>query len=265
MADPDRDTEAERRTDPEYDNWPIENYDAWTNWPVEGSTPRDEGGTLEEVTEEGEVEPEHRWIGVVGTGAAYVYDGASLHAGDVDQENERVRLREESRADLDSDESLGEHIEEIGEELGWTWLSSFAREHLEDDQRQIHGSGGIELRDSEFNRRNVADSASYGQSFTGSHTFVDESEQVYIFDRQINVYEDRAGPDHVLVEVDEDYLVAEEPDEEMSQGDTDIVEERTREFEVEIDTDHRHWENELEELVKEWHLTHLGWPTTDTQ
>lgn len=57
---------------------------------------------------------------VGGTGAAYVYDGASLHAGDVDQENERVRLREEGWTDLDSDESLGEHIEQIGDELGWT-------------------------------------------------------------------------------------------------------------------------------------------------
>lgn len=128
---------------------------------------------------------------------------------------------------------------------------------MEGDERQIHGSGRIELRDSEFNRRNVADSASYDQSFTGSHTFVDKSGQVYILDRQINVYEDRAGSDYVLVEVDEDYLVGEESDEEMSRGDADIVEERPQEFEVEVNTDHRHWENELEGAVKEWHLTHL--------
>ena len=261
MADPERDPESERRTDPRYDNWPTEEYDEWTNWPVERATPRDEDGTLDELAEETDAEPDYQWVGMSGTGAgtAYVYDGTSIYEADIDREDERVRLRGAARTDDDS-RSLGEHIEEIGEEHGWSWLSSFAREHLKDDERPVRATGGIELRDSEFGRRGVAESAAYDLSFTGRHTFADESGQVHILDRQFDVYtdDDRARAGHALVEIGEDRLVAEKPNEEVSRGDADIVEERTTTFEIEVDTDHRAWENELETTLKEWHLSHIG-------
>jgi hypothetical protein len=70
------------------------------------------------------------------TGGAFVYDAAmeSVYEAETNTEEGEVVLDESSARSLDTEEELGEVIEDIGERLGWEGLSEFAREHLEDDE-----------------------------------------------------------------------------------------------------------------------------------
>lgn len=99
-------------TDPRYDNYPI----------TEGDVERSD------------VE----WVGF----AANAYGGAqprlyephneTAYAGEIDEENERVVLKPDTAQQVE-EESLGEHIEAIGDEHGWEWLSEFAQKYLEEE------------------------------------------------------------------------------------------------------------------------------------
>lgn len=254
MPEPTRDTESD--SDIRFDNWPIEGRERYADWDVQRATPRDEGGTREEIAEEYEAEladEELEWIGFVGQPGVgdpllYAPRESALYEGELDNEEERVLLRESSRREVE-DESLGEHIEEFGEEHGWHWLSSFAREYLEDDEYE---EPSFEHRGSEFQQRNVAPSDQYDLAFYGSHTFDDESGQVHTVDRFFNVYLDDDSTVGT-VEVDEEYLIAEPPEEDRRKGDAELVDERTRDIDVDVDVEEPGGEGRLAERLEEWH------------
>jgi len=268
MPDPDRDAESESRTDPRFDNWPIDRYDAYASWPVERATPGDHDAAEDVAAEYAKEEDVEglEWIGFTSGGAPaggpYLYQSkeSAIYRGDIDDENKRVILRERDRRDVESEDSLAEHIEEIGEEHGWSWLSSFAREFVEDDTHPEQSTGEFEHRDTEFSQRNVSESAEYDLSFTGSHTFADESNRVHIIDRTFDVYldENGAGSERVTVEVGDHYLLAEAPLEESRAGDADLINERQYELYYDIDTDEVGWERTLETALEEWHSSHVS-------
>lgn len=273
MPDPDRDPERDRRTAPQYDNWPVERYDAYTEWPIERATPRDEGGTLAEVAEEYEQERDEEdveWLGFVGAGTqgATPYllgpGRSTIYRGEIDEAGERIVLREEGARAVESGESLGERIEEIGEEHGWAWLSSFARTYLQDDEPGDALTGaadGLEVRESEFMQRNLPASATADLGFSGSHTLVDASGQVYVIEREFTAT--TTDGSQVAIDIDEEYLIAEEPAENRRAGDAEIVEERQYSLEREVDTDTDGWKTTVETLLHEWHTHHVGWPPSE--
>lgn len=275
MTDPDSDAEAERRTDPRFDAWPVER-----------ATPRGGGEPLGEVPEthrERRGPEDVKWLGFAGRGSSvygpFLYDaeGSAVYEGDVDHEADRIVLDEESRRDVDDDRSLGEHLEAVGDEHGWTWLSSFAREHLEDDpdrgeparadpDREAAARGdaagapaSLELRDSEFVQRNLPESSDLDVGFTGSHTLVDESGRVHVVDRFFDVVE--TGPGRAAVRLEEEFLLAAEPEPHRREGDAELVEEREYGFDVEFDEDAPNVAAAIESELRTWHAAHVGWPT----
>lgn len=261
MSDPDRDPVSE--SDILYDDWPVAGRDEYDNWDVERATPREQDGTTEELAEMYEAElidEEIEWIGFTGghgSGSPLLYSPRefALYEGELDEESERVILREASRYDVD-EESLGDHIEEIGEEHGWEWLSSFARKFLETD---AYERPAFEHRTSEFQQRNVAEADPYDLAFFGSHTFADESGRIHSIERFFDAYLDDAS-DVIRVEITEEYLIAEEPAEERRAGDAEMVDENEREIDVHVDTEAFGRESELADRLERWHSERAGWP-----
>lgn len=259
---PDSDPDRERR-DPRFDNWPVERYD---DRPDERATPREKDGTTERVAESYEAQDSDlEWIGVTGpgieAGTPYVYAGnePAIYEGELDQEDARVVIREEGRRTLESEESIGEHLEEIGEDHGWHWLSSFAREYLEDDEADERTrDDGLALRDSEFTRSELPDSSSADMSFNGSHTLDDPSGRVHIIDRRFTVTD--TGAESVRVDVAEYFMVGAEPRETERAGDSEPVEEREYSFDLQIDPDTPNREAAVEEELMEWHESRIEWP-----
>jgi len=258
MPDPDTDTEPERRTDPRFDDWPVERNDAFADVPVERATPREDDADDTEALE---------WIGFAGLGGTapgpYVYDAEESAIYEGEHDDDRLVLREDSRRDVEDEQSLGEHIEEIGADHGWTWLSSFAREYLEDDEER-DGPGtapGLELRDSEFGRRNLPDSSSIDLGLFGSHTLADESGQVRVVDRYFAV--DDVERDPVAVDVEEEFLAAEAPAEDRREGDAELVEERQYGFELGVSEGAANREARVESALRTWHAAHVGWPAAE--
>jgi len=260
QTDPDHDAEPERRTDPRYDEWPVEHYDEYSQWPVEREPSADHDDTQRHEAQNVEL------LGFGGNllSGAYLYHSAesTIYRGEIDEENERIILSEDDRRAVESEDSIGEHLEAIGDEHGWTWLSSFAQEYLEDDQESLERP--VEERepwDTEFNQRNVTDNVSYDLSFNGRHTFDDESGQVHIIDRRFDVYlDDHEHEGEATVEVDEDYLVSEPPFEEESRGDAEIIFQRQYELGIDVDTDGLEWESEIEASLEKWHESNADWP-----
>lgn len=271
MSNGDEAREPPERIGPRYDNWPVERYDTYADWPVERATPGDDDDdTVEELEKEYEQDfhqDKVDWLGITGSGtpeggpSVYAGVGSAIHTGRIDEANERVVLEAEANREVEDEESLGEHIEEIGEEHGWQWLSSFAREHLgADDPEDALADDAFRRRDSEFDRRNLAESDDADLGFFASHTLVDGTGQVYIIDRRFDVTTRAAG---VAVAVEGEYLVAREPAEEERAGDTDLVAERSYEFDLSTDTDDPGWEAEVETYLMEWHADHVGWPPSE--
>ncbi|MFC7196047.1 hypothetical protein ACFQL4_17735 [Halosimplex aquaticum] len=234
MRDPDHDTEPEPVTDPRFDDWPVRRYDAYDDLTVERETPEDEENEqLEDV----------EWVGVGGMGASgnaffYASQEDTVHRGRYDPDNDRVVVEEDGRA-VDEDESLGDHLVDIGEEHDWHWLSSFARDHLDtpehDDDHPTSGHllpPGFDHEYTEFQQRNLAESADVDAAFWGSHTFADETDRVHVLEREFGIRGDEVD-DEVDVHVEERYLVAEEPREEDRAGDADLVEDR--EYDLALD------------------------------
>ena len=270
MPDPERDPAHERRTNPRYDDWPVERYESYADWPVERATPREEGGTIDEVAEEYQEERDDvEWIGFADTGTQGVTPylmgagGSTIYAGEIDEAEERIVLREEGSREVESEESIGETIEEIGDEHGWTWLSSFAQTHLQDDEGGDGPPGPgdrLEIQDSEFMQHNLPASSTAELAFTGSHTLTDASGQVYVIEREFTVTSTEG--DAVTVDVDEEYVVAEGPEEDRRAGDAEIVDERQYTFERELDPGVDQ-EVAVETFLQEWHSHHVGWPPSE--
>jgi len=259
MPDPDRDAEAEGTTDPRFDNWPVRRYDATGDLAVERETPADEASRQMDDVE---------WVGGTraGTGgAAYVYapESETVHEGRYEPENDRVVV-DEGRA-VDDEETLGDHLVDIGEDHDWGWLSSFAREHMDtpdhdpDDPTAEHLlPPGFDHEATEFQRRNLVDDADEDAAFTGSHTFHDDTDRVHVLERDFAVAAADSGRG-ADVHVEERYLVAREPREEDRAGDADVVEEREYDLALDVDPDER-WIGDAEGLLTEWHRRHLAPP-----
>lgn len=275
MPDTYDDPEGDRQTDPRFDAWPLVRYDAWANWPVEREVPGEE--------DTAPFERDAYWMGVVDAGTdegvdpadaetpseevrrlddesdaptAYLYDpsGPAIVTGRVDEENERVVIEDESeRHDLDSEGSLGQRLEEFGETHEWSWLSSFARKHLEGDAERSRGEE-IEIRGTDFNRRNIAEGEPQDLDFVASHTFTDESDQVFTIEREFDVF---AEGTTARTEVSEELLVAEAPHEDMRAGDAEVVGQQEFTLLFDVDTDDPAWENEVARQIKEWHRDRL--------
>ncbi|WP_415382225.1 hypothetical protein [Halosimplex sp. TS25] len=261
MPDPDHDTEPEPATDPRFDNWPVRRYDASNDLTVERETPGEEANErLEDV----------EWVGVGGTGAggsAFLYapEDETVHRGRYDPNEDRIVVDEDERT-VEDDESLGDHLVDVGEEHDWHWLSSFARDHLDtpehDDDRPTSGHllpPGFDHEYTEFQRRNVAESADVDAAFWGSHTFADETDRVHVLEREFGVRAHEAA-DEVDVHVEERYLVAEEPREESRAGDADLVDEREYDLALHVDPDETAWLTDTEDLLTRWHRSHLAPP-----
>lgn len=267
MPDPDHDTRPERRPDPRFDDWPVTGYDAYQDWQAQRATPRDEDGTLHDLADEAGDES-LSWIGVAGAGSQggtpmiYATGESAVYEGEFDEEDARIVIREERKEDVESDESLGEHIEEIGEDHGWHWLSSFAREHLEDDRAEELTHGRLELRETEFDRKEVLDSAPADMAFHGAHTLADSTGRVHVLERRFTVPDARSDP--VPVEVEEYYKVAEAPRETDRAGDADILEKREYSLEREVDPDVPKRAVALEETLRAFHESNVGWPGEET-
>ncbi|MCU4800129.1 hypothetical protein OB920_07075 [Halobacteria archaeon HArc-gm2] len=258
MSHRDPDSESDVR----FDNWPVEGRGEYTDWEIDQSPTERGDDARSQIVEEyrmGMADEESDWFGYVGQtdeGGPLIYapHESSLYRGEVDEDEERVVLREENRHDVD-DESLGEHLERLGEEHGWTWISSFARDHMDADE---HEEPNVEHRDSEFQRRNVLDDDPYDLSFYAAHTFTDETGRVHTIDRYFNVYLDEATADVTTVEVEEEYLVADDPTAERRAGDATIVDENERALDVDADFDETSGESYLSEELEQWHEAHRG-------
>jgi|GEM_PF-1801879 len=259
MSDPDRDAEPERATDPRFDDWPVRRYDE--DLTVERETPADAGDRqLDDV----------EWVGatVAGTGgAAYVYapESETVHRGRYDPDADRVVVEDEGRA-VGEDETLGDHLVDIGDDHDWGWLSSFAREHMDTPDHDPDDSTGghllppgFDYEATEFQQRNLVDDADEDAAFFGSHTFADDTDRVHVLEREFAVTADEAD-DRADVHVEERYLVAAAPREEDRAGDADIVDEREYDLALDVDPDERVWVNDAEGLLQEWHRRHLAPP-----
>ena len=106
----------DRGTAIEYDNWPVE-------------------GTKGEDTE---------WLDVSGvTGdvsdAPALYQPADgiVYGTEADEENRRLISDREMEWEVETDDAVGEVIEEIGETVGWVSLSEYARDHLNDESEPV--------------------------------------------------------------------------------------------------------------------------------
>lgn len=260
MPDSDRDPASEIGI--RYDDWPVEGVDEYADWAIERSIPRQQDGTTEKLAEEyrTELAEEVEWIGFPGGHGAgspllYSQQESALYEGELDEGEKRVVLREASRHDVD-EESLGDHIERIGEEHDWEWLSSFARTYLEDDEYE---RPSFSRRDSEFHERSVVESDLYDLAFFASHTFDDASGRTHIIERFFDVYLDDDTAEVTTVEVSEKYLIAEEPVEDRRSGDAELIDENERKIDVNVDTERFGGDGELAALLEEWHTDHVGW------
>ncbi len=213
-----------------------------------------------EIVRESERTDDVRWIGI-GEGssmaAPWMYDEneGAVYPGEVDDEEEVVRVNEEERRELDEDETLGDHLVELGDEHGWTWLSEFAHENMETTDHDAH----LDVVDVEFDRRNVADGAEYDLGFFGSFTYRDDDGRVHTLERQFDVYTDesrRTETDRPVAVVEETYLTAKEPQEQRRAGDAEREGQTSRELPIDVDPDAVDERAAIQERVEEWHEAH---------
>lgn len=206
----------------------------------------------------GEEREELEWVGVApganyGVPQAYDPEEQAVYKGEVDEEAEHIRIDEEGKRHLDEDETLGDHVESMAEEHGWTWLSEFAHDHLETTEHEA----GLHVIHSEFNKRNVSDDADYDLGYFGSFTFRDDDGRVHTLERQFNVYHDdgdRTGTGQPRAVLKETLLTAEAPDEERRAGDAELDAEDSRE--VRLDIEPGAGDAAIQTAVKEWHEAH---------
>lgn len=81
---------------------------------------------------EGERDDEAKYVGMVEGGGAWFYneENHSLFERELDRDDRRL-LPASDEQSIPHEETLGEAVERLGDELGWDSLSDFARKHLE--------------------------------------------------------------------------------------------------------------------------------------
>lgn len=244
-------TDSKPDPDVRFDDWPIESAGRYADWTVERASPSDED-VRDDLAEayERELGAEAKWVGSSASVTPYLYvpSESSLYEAELDEENRRVLLREADRHEVGEGTSLGERIEELGEEHGWEWLSEFAREHLESEDRTV--ATAVEPGGSRFQQRNVAPDADHDLAFFGSHRFLDESEREHVIERTFRVDAETGD-----VTVTEDYLLTDPADE----SEADLVAEREYGLDVDADPDARDFESAVESRIREWHEARAGW------
>ena len=255
-ADPDHDTRPERRTNPRFDNWPV-GQQGPSDAGGAHRTPRESDSTLQEVAQDSESGDRLTWVGLAGSARGSVpviYDGSesAVYEGEFDDEEARIVLRDEARRETESD-SLGKHIEEFGQEHSWHWLSSFAREHLEDVRDEE--TPGLELQDTEFMESALPENSPADSQFFGSFTFADPSGRVHVLERRFTVTDREA--DRIHVDVEESYHVASEPRETERAGDADTIDSREYTLERHLDPNAPD-EAAVENTLREFHESHPG-------
>ncbi|WP_435102027.1 hypothetical protein [Halarchaeum sp. P4] len=245
-------TDSKPDPDVRFDDWPIESSGRYADWTVERASPSDEDVTddLAKAYEQ-QLGAEAKWIGSSASVSPYLYvpSESTLYEAELDEENRRVLLREADRHEVGEETSLGERIEEIGEEHGWEWLSEFARDHLESEGREV--STAVEPGGSRFQQRNVVPDADHDLAFFGSHRFVDQSDREHVIERTFRVDAETGE-----VTVTADYLLT-DPDDE---SEAELVADREYELEVDADPDDADFERAVERQIREWHEAHAGWP-----
>lgn len=248
MPDPDHDAEAERRTDPRFDAWPIHSGDAYADWAIEHS----DGHDVDAL----------EWVGVFDGGqrgsTPYLFDPerGRLVAGRLDADRERVVVEEDAEShDVEDPGGLGEHLRAIGEDRGWTWLSAFAEDHLEADE--VAELQGLAHEGYSFDRKNLVGDEGFDMAFVGSHTFTDATGRAVVLEREFDLrLNDRR--EFARIEVREDVRVAEDDGATRSAGDADLASQWTFELAADVDADAPAIEEELAGAIEAWHREHTN-------
>ncbi|MCU4740528.1 hypothetical protein [Natronoglomus mannanivorans] len=253
----DQDSQRNEPENPRYDGWPVEGYDE-----TDGS----------ETSYVGMAGP----IGDTGAGGsmAVVYDedANTIFEATVDEERHRLVPESGTERELtavspdDSDNPIGDALEDLGDRFDWDSLSEFARERLQDtetdpvDARTEPEGEGIEPEAMTFTRSNVAPSAEIDMECTGSFTYRRDDDQVFVVERDFEItFDDPDSPQTAHVDVLERLLRAEDPQDERRAGDAKPLEENTLTFTIELDAEakNRRIETVVEEYCEEWHESNV--------
>lgn len=208
----------------------------------------------------GENREDLEWIGVgdgpgLGTPVVYEPENHSVYEAEFDQEAEHVRVDESEKRELDEGESIRDVVAEVGDELGWTWLSAFAHDDLETTGHDAH----LDVIDAAFERRNVPESADYDLGFYGDFTYRDDDGRVHTLERRFDVFTDeahRTETDQPVAVVRETYLTAADPRAESRAGDAEKEGQTRREIPVDVDPDTGAELATIDEFCREWHEAH---------
>lgn len=209
---------------------------------------------------QGEEREDLEWIGVgngteFGTPVVYEPETHSVYEAEFDPDEERVNVDESEDRQLEEDESIGGYVAEVGDDLGWNWLSEFAHDHLENTGHDAH----LDVIDATFERRNVAETADHDLGFYGDFTYRDDDGRVHTLERQFDVFTDEAHRteiDQPVAVVRETYLTAEEPGTERRAGDAEMEGQTRRELPVDVDPDTGAELATIDEFCREWHEAH---------
>lgn len=194
------------------------------------------------------------WLGL-GYGAGYrtarVFepDTERVYEGEIDDEEQHIRLDEDEAHELDEDETIGDYIARVGNDLGWAWLSEFAHDNLETTGHDA----SMDVIDATFDRRNVADDADFDAGFFGSYTYRDDDGHVHTLEREFDVYTDEDQP---VVSVEEVFLSAIEPDAESRAGDAAVEARTSREIPCDVGPNQTEDLAAIDEFCREWHQSH---------
>lgn len=212
------------------------------------------------IIHENERRSDLEWIGLgasSGAGAPRVYDpeNDTIFEARFDEDEEEVHVDESETRQLEDDETIGDYVAEVGDDLGWTWLSGFAHDHLETTGHDAH----MDVIDATFDRRNVATDADYDVGFLGSFTYRDDDGRVHTLEREFDVYTDeayRTQADQPVAVVEERYLTAQDPNAESRAGDAVMDAKTRREIAVDADPDTGAELATIDEFCREWHEAH---------
>lgn len=181
-------------------------------------------------------------------------DTNTVYGAELNEEEGHVRIDENDAYELGEDETLGDYITSVGDDLGWTWLSSFARDTLETTGHDAH----MDVIDTAFDRRIVSDSADYAAGFSGSFTYRDRDGHVHTLERQFDVYTDerhRTESGQPVALVKESYLTSEQTETDGRAGATKKEGQNRREIPIKIESDTGGELAAIHEFCREWHET----------
>lgn len=109
-----------------------QSHERFDDWPVQGR----EDSDVAYVGQASSDEPATAGGSFAGLYSGVYYDPAShsLFAGEADESSGSIVPDLDSEVDIDPQQTLGEALEQVGDEVGWASLSEFAEAHLQDDE-----------------------------------------------------------------------------------------------------------------------------------